>query len=118
MGKNQGARKGTVVHLAHLVANDKAHIPDRPQERAPDDQGFFGGTSAATVLKGRRAIGRPSGLKAMTTGGAAAAAAAASGAAAVTAATEAATAAAAGTAAATRGATAAARPVASGRASI
>ena len=41
MGKNQGARKGTVVHLAHLVANDKAHIPDRPQERAPDDQGFF-----------------------------------------------------------------------------
>ena len=41
MGKNQGAKKGTVVHLAHLVANDKAHIPDRPQERAPDDQGFF-----------------------------------------------------------------------------
>ena len=36
MGKNQGAKKGTVVHLAHLVANDKAHIPDRPQERAPD----------------------------------------------------------------------------------
>ena len=104
MGKNQGARKGTVVHLAHLVANDKAHIPDRPQERAPDDQGFFGGTSAATVLKGRRAIGRPFGLKVMTTGEEAAAAAAALGAAAVAAATEAATAAAAA-------ATAAATPV-------
>ena len=41
MGKNQGAKKGTVVHLAHLVADNKGHIPDRPQERAPDDQGFF-----------------------------------------------------------------------------
>ena len=116
MGKNQGARKGTVVHLAHLVANDKAHIPDRPQERAPDDSGFFSrGLPLPRVLRGRRAIGRPLVQRVMMIGDAAAAAAVVLAAAAVTARDRGGTAAAAAYGVRRRWATAAARPAASGR---
>ena len=33
--------KGRKVDLAEIVGNNKAHIPDRPVERAEGESGFF-----------------------------------------------------------------------------
>ena len=59
MGKNQGAKKGTKIDLASLVGNNKAHLPDKPMERAPDDNGYFRRDFRGARRRGRRVSSIP-----------------------------------------------------------